>query len=493
MGKPTPLDLSPKAKAETTTPTAAPLVFEKRLFDADTTPTNSPERKLTSHDSPMKRPNDLFAYCLMALVLCAPIPLGSNRPTPWAIWAAALAVLFCLYLVTISLRTPERPLQSARHLPIFALGGVYILCVGVQILPFLQGAQLPSGITPSTISLVPEASLLGALRLLSYGALFALTLEVATQRKRIRHMGWILFAGLVAHAVWAMLALTLLGDQFLWGEKTAYLGAATGTFINRNSFATFMGMGLVLGVALTANFAHRPPVRHPNRNRLLRPGVLENLALGLCLLMIVIALISSQSRMGVAASAFAALTTYLLVAARHIGWMNAAKRGATIAIPLVLLFVVLFGQDLLERSLFVAHNGETRLTLWHQTLTMIADRPLTGFGLDSFAVAFEQYHRPGLASEVTWEYAHSSYLALWAELGLVAGSLPLLALGIVGARLIQNYRQNSDPLCAAALGVLVLGATHSLVDFSLEIEANTFLFLVILALGLSPARQRSKK
>lgn len=491
--KPAPLDLSPKKTAPTTQSNTAPLVFEKRDLSLSATPSPKPSRKFAPNESPMKRANDVFGYCIMAVVLCAPIPLGSNRPTPWAIWAAILAILFCLYLAIISRRAPKRPLQSARHKALFALGGLCVLWVVLQTLPVFQGARLPSEIRPRPISLTPEASLLGALRLLSYGAIFALTLEVATQRKRVRTMGWTLFGGLVLHAIWAMLALTLLGDTFLWGEKTAYLGAATGTFINRNSFATFMGMGLVLGVALTTHFSHRPRMRHPNRNRFFRPDTLEYLALGLCLLMVALALISSQSRMGVAASATAALITYSLVAAQNIGWRGAVKRSLVIAAPITVLFIVFFGQDLLERSIFVVRSSEARLILWQQTLAMIGDRPLTGFGLDSFAVAFEQYHRPGLANEVTWEYAHSSYLALWAELGLIAGSLPLLALAIIGARLIGSYRQNDDPLCAAALGVLVLGALHSLVDFSLEIEANTFLFLVILALGLTSPRQRTSR
>lgn len=35
-----------------------------------------------------------------------------------------------------------------------------------------------------------------------------------------------------------------------------------------------------------------------------------------------------------------------------------------------------------------------------------------------------------------------------------------------------------------ALSVMVVGALHSLVDFSLEVQANTFVFLSLVAVGL---------
>tara|TARA_B110000908_G_C10058388_1_gene359443 strand:- start:546 stop:776 length:231 start_codon:yes stop_codon:yes gene_type:complete len=40
-------------------------------------------------------------------------------------------------------------------------------------------------------------------------------------------------------------------------------------------------------------------------------------------------------------------------------------------------------------------------------------------------------------------------------------------------------------LSISALAVIIVAGIHSLVDFSLEIQANVFLFLAILALGLA--------
>src|SRR5690606_7652359 len=67
----------------------------------------------------------------------------------------------------------------------------------------------------------------------------------------------------------------------------------------------------------------------------------------------------------------------------------------------------------------------------------------------------------------------------------IFGTLPLIALGLIGARLIDAVMRKRGHLesQAIALGVLAVGGVHSLVDFSLEIPANTFVFLAFLAAG----------
>lgn len=87
---------------------------------------------------------------------------------------------------------------------------------------------------------------------------------------------------------------------------------------------------------------------------------------------------------------------------------------------------------------------------------------------------------------MVWEKAHSNYLSLWAEAGLVAGSLPLLA-GLIAAAALARHALSRRPghaLAIAGLGALALAALHSTVDFSLEIQANLFLLAALVALGL---------
>ncbi|MNL66556.1 hypothetical protein D3C87_1910430 [compost metagenome] len=88
-----------------------------------------------------------------------------------------------------------------------------------------------------------------------------------------------------------------------------------------------------------------------------------------------------------------------------------------------------------------------------------------------------------------WDKAHNSYLTLLSELGLVAGlliPLMLLTIGWMLARAPGGSARERLPV-TVALGVLAVGASHSLVDFSLEIQAVTLWFVALLACGLAQA------
>jgi len=74
------------------------------------------------------------------------------------------------------------------------------------------------------------------------------------------------------HALLAMVFLILLGDCGILGGMTAYLGAATGSFINKNSFATFLGMGLIIGLARTRTLRRHQHFNAEGRMQMLRSG-----------------------------------------------------------------------------------------------------------------------------------------------------------------------------------------------------------------------------
>jgi len=108
------------------------------------------------------------------------------------------------------------------------------------------------------------------------------------------------------------------------------------------------------------------------------------------------------------------------------------------------------------------------------------------------------FQHPPLTADTVWDKAHSSYLELWAETGIVAGSLPMLA--ILGALLmaIANLIRSAGRLDinAAAVGAVAAVAVHSLVDFSLEVQAVAYIFVAILALAVAhrpPASPASRE
>ena len=461
-------------------------------------PREQTRHRFTVDDRRYSKLNNLTAGSLVFVVLAAPIPVASNRPLLWMLWAAAIGILATIYLVRGLLIDPKRALRSRQHGVLFGLASLVPAFALVQMLPiaahlpdFLTSLPVTGASAPASISLMPSGTAVGAVRMASYIIFFALMLEVSGRRDRAAFVAWVLFAGVVAHALWALVSLNMLGDQFFWGDKQFYRGSATGTFVNRNSFATFLAMGLVLGIALVVGRADRRQRRAAAKPGLLSAETMEAVLLWLLVGLIVITLLATQSRMGMIAGGIGAFVCLAIMI-----WKSGHKRIGTLIGVLIVgcagffALLMLFGRALIERLIFAGVDSLTRGELYRQVVGMVGERPLVGFGLDSFPVAFELFHQLPLSSDSVWDYAHSTYLALWAELGIIIGSIPLVLGLLLGARLIQviRRRQSDYPLAVAALAALLVAAIHSLVDFSLEIQANVFFLLALMALGIARGR-----
>ncbi|PID37180.1 MAG: hypothetical protein CR993_01355 [Rhodobacterales bacterium] len=403
----------------------------------------------TSRRASLRRLNAVFSGFVVALVLFAPLAMGANRPEFWMLWSGVIFALHGAYLALISWVAPGRKLQVMRE------GQWRAPMIGLTFATFVLWQIL------APVSLAPDAGALGLIRILAYISLFALTLELAGQGRR---MAVFLVIGIAAHALWGLAALRLFGDIALWGEKSAYFGVVTGPFVNRNSFATFLGFGLTTSLAL---------VMARGRQR----GMLA-----LCLAVIVLALIGTGSRAGMVSSFAGAGVVFVVMR-----WRSGARPGRGLAEVAGLFLIVALGLALADggaRFRDLAEGVGDRGALWRHALSMAAARPFSGVGLDAFALAFEQTHPITLNPVLIWDLPHNSYLTLWVEAGFVAGSLPPLAAALALQRALIHLRRQRDPaLPAAALGVGIIGALHSLVDFSLEMQANVLLFVVILVLG----------
>ena len=444
------------------------------------------------------RMNDRFAYFIAALVLLIAVPKASNPTVWWLAFGTVVAVAASWHLFRGAWLAPDRPLQITHHKRLF------LVLLPVPVVALLQAAPLagllpaaltwlPAGLAePVSISVLPSASYFGALRVLIYMAFFALVLEVAGQGARAEKVGWLLFFGIAAHALWALIALNVLGDVAPWGPKTAYEGNATGTFVNRNSFATFLGFGLVLGLALTVERARGPRIRHSRGRSPLSPENMEIAFLfGVCLI-IAITLFATESRLGIMATLVAVLVTALALRLKtDVARGRVLLEGLALTVLLGAIGVLGGGVGSIERAIFAAGDLELRADIYRGALAMIAERPWLGWGWDNFAPAFEVMRGPGLETNLVFELAHSTYLTHWIELGLIFGSLVIVAGAMLGVSLVQRLmrRRVNIAMPAAALGALVLGALHSTMDFSLEMPANMFLFLAILGLGVAHRRR----
>ncbi|MGR3661533.1 MAG: O-antigen ligase family protein [Paracoccaceae bacterium] len=428
-------------------------ILQSAPVDALFVPTQQPVFKAVR--SPKKHwPKRFVSVALAAIVVLAPFPAASNHPVIWAVVIGFTGTVYSLFAA--DRKTRRNRLVTA----------MITLVAGFIGFAVLQGSALSV-----FASATPEASLLAAVRIASYLAFFVLVLQVAQNRRVAARLSQVLFFSIVLQGLLAMVILKLPLDGSGLFTKPAYPNAATGMFIGKNAFAGFLGMGLILGMTLLHKTRNR---QHGNAVGRMRTG-----AVALGLLIILIALVNTQSRMGMAATLTGALCVAMMNAV-SVSFMASSLVGA-------LLVVVIYGQELLERFVTVSQSGVTRMDLYRQVFGMIRTRPLTGFGLDSFPLVFQQFHAAPVSAGFVWDKAHSTYLTLWAEAGLLAGSLPLVAgiLAIVALGRIARQGGRDAQSAIAALGVMTLGGVHSLVDFSLEIQANMFVLLTIVAIGLA--------
>lgn len=136
---------------------------------------------------------------------------------------------------------------------------------------------------------------------------------------------------------------------------------------------------------------------------------------------------------------------------------------------------------------------DSRPQAWLDTLPMIADRPLFGFGPGNYGHIYETYRKRVLAVRIEMVHAHNEYLELLAEYGFTGGILVLCVLAGVSVRLIRVIRTSPQPHhalpAAALLGALAGTAVHGFFDFELRIFPNALMLALLAGCAVAPLLQ----
>jgi len=447
--------------------------------------TGQVRRRGAAGSGPLTRLNSIAGWSVFALVALAPIPFGSNRPFFWALWAAAAGGIGLWFMLAAKmadeeLRVPVGEIRwpAAGFSVVFLVMLAQILPLG-SLLPITFSTPFGETVRMATLSAAPGETLFALLRWGTYGVVFFVMLQAGVQEKRSRMMlrGLVLVA--VAEGAYALVALTQLGDTILFFDKRYYQGAATGTFVNRNSLATFLGLGIVAAAALATRRARSAGERGRKGRELPKVDRVRLLLLGAAMFLLFAALLATQSRMGLLATLAGVAAVVLL---RPVG-NRAVTAGLVIAGAVAVAFF--YGSGVAERALTTEASLQYRLALYRQVVDMIVDRPLLGHGAGAFALTFPPFHTPALDMSVTWDHAHSTYLALWSGLGVVVGTIPMVIVAAICLVIVRRSfsRGGASVESAAALGATVTVALHSVVDFSLEIQAVALFYTALLAIG----------
>lgn len=438
---------------------------------------------------------------IVLLLAWAPLPFGSVTP----FWKAVLASGSLLLLAATALTHPQRFAWPPAGLPLLGLAAALfvIVCLWVflQAMPFMPSAwhhpawALSAEATgthgTSSISINPGATLADMISLLGIGAIFLLALTEARDAVKARILVGSAAAIALAYAVYGLIVFLSGNSSVAWVSKTAYLQSLTSSFINRNTYAVYAGLGMVSALALLLSTL-APVFSSRGRAAERWKKIISYLtgSGGLWLLAVLFglsAMLMTGSRAGTAASLLGAgVVAGLYLAARR------TRTGNLVAFMLAALvagaaFLALSGDMLVDRLTETGRAWEARNTIYELTLIAIGDHLWLGSGYGSFEDIFRMYAGLSDTYGPTFKAAHSVYLETVLELGLPA------ALALFGAvacclwlairGMLTRRRDRIYP--ALAIGATLIVALQGAVDFAIQTPAITMLYTVLLAVGVA--------
>lgn len=448
-------------------------------------------------------PTPAWFTAFLVLLALMPLPFGSNRP-----WAGDLFALSSGFLLLWMLSSQKPSQLWAGDLPrnrLRAAAGLFtavILWAFVQVSPFTPSswhhpiwseAAPVLGSVSGTIAVDPGAFPEALLRLMGYIAFFLLAFVGGRYEKGAKQMlKTMAFAG-AGYALYGLIIQSTGSETILWFKKWAYYGFVTSTFVNKNSYAAYAGLGLLCALGLVWRKISRVEIKDKVLARQSQAAAffasleLKHYAFAALPLIILAALVLSGSRAGIASALAGAMALFLSLA---INKRLSAGKWLTLVVVFFGFFVLLvaLGGDALTARMDgskLDHDAGERLAGYALALQAIGDNPWLGFGLGSFEGAFRLYRDATLP--VWFHHAHNDYLELAMDLGLPAASLLLTALAILVSCCLQGIwkRKRAAIFPALAIGASVLLMIHAFMDFSLQIPAISASYAALLGLGVA--------
>ena len=461
---------------------------------------------------------------LLALMVWAPLPLGSNR-----IWAIGILLGLVLWLVVGTVWAWRR--QSGAALARLAqfrwpLG----LLAAMVLLAWLQTCYLPAAwvafLSPMTASAQAPAQWMTlsldvfqsrTMATLSfvYFAAFLVTVLAVRDAQRLGLLAQVLVWSGVLQAVLGAVLFSLQAQYQIFFSSVAHT-RMIGSFVYHNSMAGYLCLCLSVGIGLMLARLGGKKTRPANWRARLAAAIefilSSKMRLRLLLVVMVIALVLTRSRMGNAAffSAMLFVGALAIVLAR-----KTAPQTIALIVSLVIIDVLVVGtwvglENVVERiqdtEMSVSAGGksesvEARTEAARTALAIVQDFPLVGTGGGSFYNVFLSYRTPQYGYSYV-DHAHNDFVEIATDFGLLGLGILGVLVGLTFWTVLKALRQRRSALpWGMAFGVamaMVAMFVHSSVDFNLQIPANALTMVVILAMGwlayglpVSGARRRS--
>ncbi len=444
------------------------------------------------------------------LLLFTPLAFGSVEL--WAFSLMELGILLVILLWAFQLlflRTPNLSFQSSQSairnpqsaIPMVLLS-LFLLLVLFQMLPLpstllkiispksfelRQFLMTDDPLRSAPLSFVPFLTRIEFFKWLTLIGFFLFLLKWSYLNLRtIQHLILVIFCMGVFESLYGMFEFFSGHKHILHLKMDHLISSVTGTFINRNAFAGYLLMviPLSMGYLLSREVQRRGLLMGWRHHLSSLDG--KSLLIGFGIVLMILALLFSASRMGIASLllSFSLMTLFF----RNPQERRKVSRPSVLILGLALLWAAWIGLDAVISRFFTMSEGlEDRWRFWQNTFHIIRDYPLFGSGLGTFTQVFPLYRSFHIRGLVT--HAENDFLQLASETGLLGLGLLLLLFLYLFFQAIHRLRPLSYRMAeryigmGGMIGILSL-MFHSLVERNIQIPANAFLFTILWAIVL---------
>ncbi len=426
----------------------------------------------------------MIFWLLIAVVVLAPFPFASVYPWSWSLMAVVVGSLLVAWSVLVALGN-LRPAFGLRSTWLFAL--LFLAPVGWAALQSLSATPIAwhhplwhntadvLGLElAGSVSLDSANTVSALVRLLTYGGIFWLSLQYGRDPARARQVFLALSVAGLVYGAYGLVVQFSGTRTILWYDKFAYENDLTSTFVNRNSFATYVGLTLLCTTGLLLNIVSKSLANGSRREQFLH--LIESMTPRSWLLLMALitgamALILTHSRGGFLSTGLGLMTLVVALGLTHaVKTRIAVILGVGVVFAGVAFFAV-SGDVLDQRLAATSMEREERPEVYELTMDAIGAAPMLGTGYGSFAEVFRFYRRDDIRA--FYLKAHNTYLENALELGLPAALALFAAFAGMLALTFRGLRRRQHAVIYPCTGfaATILVAAHSMFDFSLQIPA----------------------
>ena len=436
-------------------------------------------------------------FALLAILLVfAPIFRASNLPLPLLILELlSLVILFLLFLDPRGLRKSPKG-QLLLVSAVVLLPAVYLLPLPGDLWADLPGrAVYGAALEDAAIDASGDWRSISLIGSITEYALWALIPGIVVflavvnlPREQVEKLVYVLIGIAVFQSILGLLQFGGGANSPLYFGNEYGGGSAAGTYLNRDHLAGFLEMVFPIVLALfAATIGHQFGASRRRSRWRRRLDFFSSVAghktfiFAAIGVLIILALIFTKSRMGVAMTMLG-LFLVLLAFSRRLGGNNVYGTYGTVVAVIVVLAVEIGLAPVLDR--FTKDPAEDlRWSIYSTSMKGVGDFFPVGSGPGTYPSVYPAYQPQEISAFIN--RAHNDYLEWFFDGGILAAVLVLALLAVFARQwrvvwIKGRWRNFRYIQVGAGIGIILM-LIHSILDFNLHKPANAVFFAFLLA------------